>query len=285
MVRSALNTLTERINKFSNQELISKCLLSYLIIKSLFLDLVYVFPILIFILLFVFIDKSYFQKPLFWGSVILLLIPHLFVNYFSAANHFFITIYILIILCISSIFKNDQEHILRLNAKYILAVLMIFAVIQKLISEEFMSGQTIGYMGYTGQLFKLPTWFFPEIKDAVGFNHQQINKEILDLPVTFSLKQPFPYFKEFSLLFTYITIFAEIIFAALLFVKSEFLKNSFFALFVFALILTRQETGFILLVSILLMMQLKDKSALFKTIYFGLFILSLGLTIVQWGFV
>ena len=231
------------------------------------------------------IDKSYFLKPLFWLSTILLLLPYFLENYFLIANHSFITIYILLVLCISCYFKEDQNKILRINAKYILAILMIFAVFQKLISDEFISGQMIGYMGYTGELFKFPIWFFPDIKDAISYNNEQIFKEITNLPETLTLKNPIPYFDKFSIIFSYITILVEIVFAFLLFVKSTILKNSFFALFVLTLIFTRQETGFILLLNILLMMQLGSKSPIFKVIYFSFFILSLGLTIVRWGFV
>jgi hypothetical protein len=161
---------------------------------------------------------------------------------------------------------------------------MVFAVLQKLVSKEFMSGETIGYMGYLGQLFKFPVWFFPEVKEAILFNNTQMTKEISNFPETFILEAPFPYFKKFSLFFSYLTIIAEIVFAALLFIKSKVLKNGYFSLFVLLLILTRQETGFILLLTILLMMQLGAKASIYRIVYLSLFILSLGLTIIRWGF-
>ncbi len=285
MPKSFLSVLTTKVNALTYHELIGQCLLLYIILKSHILDLVMVFPIILVVLFFVLTVKSYLSQSVFWLLVLLLFIPSLFTSYFHVANHFFITIYLILILAISSYFSSDRNRILRLNAKYVLAILMILAVIQKLLSEEFMSGETIGYMGYTGQLFKFPVWFFPEIKEAISFNNSQLYQETQYFPQTLKLEAPFPYFQKFSLFFSYLTIIAEVVFAGLLFSKSKLIKNCFFAFFVLLLIFTRQETGFIALLTILLLMQLGPKRSIFKMVYLGLFILSLGLTIVRWGFV
>ena len=105
-----------------------------------------------------------------------------------------------------------------------------------------------------------------------------------DVKQAITFAPPFKHLKAFSIFFTYLTIAVEVIFAVLLFTNFKKLKNWFFVVFVSILILTRQETGFVSMICILLMMQLGKENSIFRAIYLLLFLISQSLIIVKWGF-
>ena len=279
-----MKSVIQKINAFSSLELASKCFLLFLLLYATRLNSIYLFPVVIAVLLIGFINKSFFTKSYFWILVALLFLPNFIRIYFLKANHFFVMFYVVLIFIIASRYYYSQSKVLQVNAKYLLALMMVLAVVQKFISEQFMSGETIGYLAYTGQLFRLPLLFIADAQEAISQNNTAINKAGLMIGERVNLERPFPFFEEFVTLFTYLTLIAELIFAGLLFIKNKAIKNWFFITFVLLLIITREETGFISLVSILLMMQLGESQSIFRPIYFLLFLISIALIITNWGF-
>lgn len=280
-----MKAIIEKINAFSKIEITAKCFLLFLLLYSTNLNALYLIAIIFLGLLMVLLEKNYFKDSRFWLLIICLFIPNFISQYYLLANHYFLMFYMLFVFIIGSYFYTENDKILKINAKWILALMFGFAVIQKLLSEQFIQGQSIGFLIYTGQLFKL---FFKLLTDSdvIAYNSDLLNVNTSELDNVKHWKTPFPYVGIFSRYFAYATILVEIIFAALLFIKNKTVKNWFFIGFVFLLILTREENGFIALLCILLMMQLENEDkSIFRTLYLFLFLLSISLIITRWGFV
>lgn len=82
------------------------------------------------------------------------LLVNVLMNYYVIANHGFVILYIglaLMFACASG--DRASEHIGR-GAVFILSILMGLALIQKLVSDHYMSGTLIGTYLLTGQMFK-----------------------------------------------------------------------------------------------------------------------------------
>jgi len=267
-----------KINTFSKIEITAKCLLLFLLLYSTKLNALYLIAILFIVIITAIVRTDYFKDSKFWILTICLFIPNFIFQYYLVANHYFVMFYMLLVFLLASYFYSDTDNIIRINAKWILAFMMIFAVIHKLLSHQFISGESIGFLMYFGQLFKLFFELFHQNNEILADNSQAINAGISTLSPTL------PNLELFSKYFAYVTILVELIFAILLFVKNTAFKNWFFLGFLSLLILTREENGFIALLCILLMMQLKDQdSYIFRTLYLALYVLSVSLVIVGWG--
>ena len=275
--------IQQLLSNLSLLELTSKCFLVYVVLFSTDLNSWFLFPLVVIVLGIVILKKEFYKDSKFWGVVCILFLPNLVYGYYIVGNHYFLMTYICILFIIATSFKNNEDHILQRNAKWLLCLVMSFAVIQKLMSPEFMSGEFIGHMAYTGQLFKLPLYVNTEIQEVFTQNIEKLNslnnigKEIYFIP-------PFEHLKEFAVFFTFLTIAVEIIFVILLLSPFTALKNWFFVGFIAILMLTRQETGFIAMLCLLLQMQLGKNQHIFKAMYLILFLVCISLIVVKWGF-
>ncbi len=280
-----MKDIIQKINAYPKIEITAKCFLLFILLYSTKLNALYLIAIIFFLLFSFFVRQDFYKDARTWFLIACLFIPNFISQYYLVANHYFVMFYMLIIFIIGSYYVSESHQILKTNAKWILALMMILAVIQKLLTEQFIQGNSIGFLMYFGELFKLPFRFLTESQDAIVGNAKFLNPNTAELSEVKNLQPTIPFFKTFSKYFAYSTIIVEIIFAGLLFVKNNLVKNWFFIGFVSLLILTREENGFIALLCILLMMQLEDKdNSVFRTVYLSLFLLSISLIITRWGY-
>ena len=109
-----------------------------------------------------------------------MLIINVYLNYYNSANHGFMIAYIALALLIA--ISADDEALMQKMALYFLTALMGLALVQKLASPYYMSGNLIGDYILTGQMFKnLITIVYPDWVNVVHENNAAI-RELGSLP-------------------------------------------------------------------------------------------------------
>ncbi len=111
------------------------------------------------------------QRRWVWTLMLssLMLIINVYVNFYVSANHGFMIAYISLALLIA--ISADDEALMQKMALWFLAALMGLALIQKMSSPYYMSGNLIGDYILTGQMFKnLITVAYPDWVNVVHEN-------------------------------------------------------------------------------------------------------------------
>lgn len=100
-----------------------------------------------------------------------MLIINISVNFYVSANHGFMIAYIAVALLIAVSAAEGGEELMRKMALYFLTALMGLALVQKIVSPYYMSGNLIGDYILTGQMFKnLITVAYPDWVNVVHEN-------------------------------------------------------------------------------------------------------------------
>ena len=95
----------------------------------------------------------------------------IFIYYYEVANHAFFILYISLALLIAVLTTQVNEKLLRNTAFYLLALLMGFALIQKLSSSYYMSGNLMAEYVLTGVIYKkIISFFIPDWASIVQHN-------------------------------------------------------------------------------------------------------------------
>lgn len=243
------------------------------------------YPI-IFITLFsayyIFSKERFIFSIFFWSVISLVLLQNIMSGFYSVGNHIFVSLYISLAFLLQSIFRKDNSLFAK-NCKYLLFLILLLSVVQKLLSPNYLSGEIMNFYFVSGYFFK-PLEYFGSYGTYIH------NNQILIDNIMFSDQKPgnFPlYFahqKLFFLVFSYAVIVAEIILAFLVLSKNIILKNILFIVFLMILLITRIESGFIVLLSILMMSNLPMQNTMLKKIYIGIIIFNLLLIITGIGF-
>lgn len=213
--------------------------------------------------LFTIVILSYFfwfkstRKFLFFAVLIssLILLTRIYFYYYSCGNHTFLAFYISLVLlfALSEKHSNSSIKILKINFKIFIAVIMLFAVIQKVSSPEFVSGDFFNFMFSVGGFFEFLKFIEP-INIYFTENWNQINAfqktdpAQLD-PINYSLL-----FDGQTILLKYLSLFTlliELILVGVLFLKNQLFKHLFFISFLVFTLMTRVEAGFLALLCIM----------------------------------
>jgi len=265
----------------------SKMYLIYLLLFYARISHHYFFIMIALVIFYVIIDQKFILKPFFWALTILLIIPGIWKGYCFTGNHTFVTLYIAILFFIASLFVKNKKQILYINAKLMLAVMMFFAVIQKLLSTTFMDGSSLAYLNHTGSFLTHFQRFFPENQKIISANKNLIAEQIKNadgLSTTIDLTPIHWLFNFNPKLAVSFILGAELLFLAALFLKNQYLRNTYFTLFMLGLVLTRIETGFASLLCILMFLQSQKDKIEFRLIYVGLFSLFIALILSKLGY-
>lgn len=276
----------DRINQIPIFKLVATCFLLFLVIYSPRLKAIYVTYLVFAALAYVIIDREFFKKTYFWLIVLGLLIPRLYASFYFIGNHYFVMIYLILLFLVVSFYQHNVEKILSHNATVILVLIMGFAVLQKLLVPDYLNGTSLAYLGYSGKIFKY-IFYFSEEYPGIFYDNAVKMSELYKYPISENPRvQLEPIFKNFPqviIWFSYLTLIAEILFIVALFIKKQWIKHGFIAFFLLSLLLTREETGFLSMLCILLMMHVGKQNTYYRTIYLGIFILCLSLIIVGKG--
>ena len=178
---------------------------------------------------------------------------------------------------IASIYPDDDRLIIQWNCRVILILVMLFSVVHKIFSSEFISGSYLSFLGLDGSLFK-PFREIDSYNNMVLENQEAVASLKDQNPMAYGsvkLLQPFAGYSLFMTVFSYITVIVEFVIGFLLIVRQSSLLNYILPTFLVCLLFTRSETGFIALISILSIGQLENEHDKSKVIYYFIFITNL----------
>lgn len=248
---------TLKINAFTKLQLITWLYLLFFVIYSnaIFKQFWYLKLVLLVAICLSFFIK-FFDKQivvLLLGIVALQSIITFWFKYYLDGNHCFVLIFVGLLLILAHLFQDESELIFKKNVTWMLFIIMFFGAFQKLISPTYMSGDFMNFMFTNGDLFKV-TQIYKPLNDYYLSNLEQLKTfamaqpvadEVLKVPYFFKNQQQFFYY------FGWFVVLMEFLFLPFLFIKNQKIKHTFFIIFLFSLLLTRQETGFLSLVCLL----------------------------------
>lgn len=229
--------------------------------------------------------RAKFPKA-FWTLTLFLATLDVIPHYFLAANHSFVVFYSVLIILISHFYPLERTKIVKFNSLFLLILIMLLGGIQKLLSPDFMSGDFLSYMTLKGELFK-PLQIANVLPDVFSENSSQIithKSTVPDANELIYLKTPFSGFEKFIYYFSIFVMILEFLIIPTLFLKVNKLKHLILLSFLISLILTRFETGFVALLTILIIGQLPVAEKNFKILYLLVFMGCLALIMVRLGF-
>lgn len=221
----------------------------------------------------------------FWSVTLLLVSLDLLQYYFLAANHSFVLFYMTLMILIAHFYPKKQLRIIQINSISILFIVMLLGAVQKILSPTFMNGDFISFITLRGELFK-PLQIAELIPDVFKENLSLIREERTTIPnseLKIQLKTPFVGYEKFVCYFSIFIAVFEFLMLPVLLLKRKMLKNTIIALFLIGLLITRLETGFICLLTILSIAQLPENEKTFRLIYIGLFAVCLAMILARIG--
>lgn len=282
-----MKKLLLQLNRFETRDVVSVLFLLFVILllpemynKHWYFKL----PLLLIggITFFMFGFKQY--KVIFWGAVIGLLSLELFTFYYIAANHLFVMLYLGILLFFAHFFNNDTDYLPKSSA-FLLFVIMLMGGFQKTLSSNFMEGTFLMDMFVLGQLFE-----FLELIPVVNDYFMENKKILFDCYKNFSETpnaQLQPLFSaQFLLIKTlsWIVFLSEILFAFAFFIKNQWIKQTYFVLVLSFILITRLETGFIAMLSLLLLAQVPQSGFMYhRAFYILIYIACISLILAKIG--
>lgn len=222
---------------------------------------------------------------IFWSITLVLTSLELIPHYFLAANHNFVLFYITLTIWISHFYPLERIKIIKLNSFFLLVIILFFGALQKLLSPDFMSGDFLSYLTLKGDLFK-PLQIAKVLPDVFSENLAQITENknsIPDASRVIQLAAPFGGFETFIYYFSVAVMIIEFLILPTLLLKNQNIKNTILLLFLIGLIFTRFETGFVALLTILIIGQLSILDKIFKFLFVGLYTVCLALISVRLG--
>jgi len=281
-----MKSFLSKINQADNLALAGKMYVFFLTLYFSNISHHYFFGFIALLIIYGIIEKEFIFKSVFWLSICLLILPGLISKLNITANHAYLTFYVAILFLLAAYFKKIKNEILYKNSKFILGIVMGFAVLQKLLSDTFMSGSSLAYMNYGGGFFTHFKRFFPQNQEIINANLNRISEQTNGfdgLQTTIEFVSPNWLIEFDATLLVWIILLVEIVFCVMLFVKNQYVRNSFFMLFMLGLISFRIETGFASLLCILLLLQAQNDKPIFKLAYIAIFGLFISMILTKLG--
>lgn len=152
-----------------------------------------------------FIDRSMARHPLFWLIVALmnLFIQNLYNWAFSDNHKWLITYWYLALAC--SLWHSEPARVMELNGRWLIGLTFLFAVAKKLISSEYLSGNTFHQMLYFDSRFGDIARMTADLK----MDHKETAKQLLSLQNSIGLP-PAPNLVAVAQFLTWWTVLIEI---------------------------------------------------------------------------
>ena len=169
-------------------------------------------------------------------------------NFYVSANHGFMIAYIGLALLISCAAEKDGAVLMQRAAVLLLSILMGLALIQKLVSQYYMSGHLIGSYLATGQMFKvllsfvIPDWF-QIVKDNLD-----AEKTLIGQAATTSVSVTIPPLVQgLAVILTYTALASQALMEVFILARRRFGIWTHYAVILFVLIVyaTRNENVFL----------------------------------------
>ena len=234
----------------------------------------YFFALLALVIAYALVSRDFAKHSFFWLLVTLSILPGFWFKFYFAGNHVFLIIYLSILFMIANYFSEVREKIAAINAKVLLGSIMGFAVLQKLMSESFMSGSSLAFLNTFGGFFTHLQRFFPKNQALIADNLKRLEDQTSSLEGLSTTTEFSPIHWGLDIdtnLLVSIILGTELLFVVLLFVKNQYLRNGFFIIFIATLIVVRIETGFASLLCILLFLQAQKDHLIFRLSYVVIF--------------
>ncbi len=223
-------------------------------------------------------------QPILWYVFMLLLVNDLIFDYLVRANHHFFLMYLTAVVIIY--LHNNRFEDFVTNIKLLLAIVLFFSGLQKILSPQFTSGDYYYYMISMGFFFKPLLYLTQDISDIMASNRAQIVQLHLLDPNTsefITLKNVVPHQPIFCRIYAWLSIITEMIGAILILWKPRHvITHSFFVLIIIGIFFTRLESGFLATLAIS-GIWLTDNYK-FRAIYAVLTVIFFGLIITKLGF-
>ena len=192
------------------------------------------------------------KHPIIWIVLFVLLILDLSLLYLRVANHHFMLTFMMLSVLLYTYHKRSD--ILLKNIQILLVVVVMASAFQKLMSNQFMSGDFYYYMFNRGSLFGVFLKLFPESFVVAKSNVQSMITLHITNPnigESIVLKDLFPNVRSISLIFTWTTVVVEFMVAiAILWKPRNTWTHLLFAMMILGIICTRLEMGFMALLAI-----------------------------------
>ena len=243
-----------------------------------------IIPILIFVIIVLAFREQIFTAR-FWMLTTFLLALGIVEHWHDPANHEYVITYIsLLMVLVYSQSKDKHDSFLQAQAKYIFALVMFLAGLQKLLSPQYVDGSLLEFMFLTGR-------FAPHITNneltlageiaannviLEEFGHNFLNGR------TVRFEWYSPAFHSIAKPLAWIIISSEIVIGALaLWFFNRVTFQVLVIAFVIGVFLIRPEGGFLAVLLILAWSQLPNKYKSIHTVYMSCLLLILALVITR----
>lgn len=223
-----------------------------------------------------------------WATVAACMAVYILRRWPLPANHSYVYMYLsLALMCVFLNRPADRLRVLRVNTLLLIAVVMLFAVVQKVLTPGYLDGSLNAFRLANGDCFRpvysmVHHWGHTvELNDAALNQYYNVRSESTG---QLHIQSPVEHLRFWSLVFTYAVLAAEILVPIVFaFGKNPVLKHGAMLLFVPLVFLARQESGFLSLLCIMAMAHCasdqKRLRAAYLFCFFGLqtmFLLDLG---------
>lgn len=197
--------------------------------------------------------KQPLYKPQLWYTILIFLIVRLLKDYYLAANHLFVSIYITLSIIIY-LHNGKQANVLYKNCQLILGLVLFLSGFQKLISPEYTSGHFFEYMVYKGDFLWPLRFLSAEFKTITAANSEIISQTrlIYEKGTTFqALTAPFENLQPFSKIMAQVSIWLELLSGIAMLVNGKkWYAHLLAAITILGVAVTREEFGFLSLLTL-----------------------------------
>ena len=219
-------------------------------------------PIL-FALVFGILSRYWLTQWRFWGGVTLYYLAHIIYDPYWLANHHYVLFYTALAMTLSTLRSDDVQEarvIFRHNARAMMVILMGAATLQKLLSPSYRDGSFYAYLISHGG-FGRPLWaWHDKVSTTMSLNRHRLWMWF-DQPPGQPLRVDWPYgdLQLWGSMLSWATIGVEAAMALLaLFLPKGRVWAIGSLLFVWSLVLIRQELMFISLVTLIAALMLDE---------------------------
>ena len=242
-----------------------------------------ILPISIVILVF----PNLLKEWIIWLLTSIFLALNLYFNYLHTSNHLFIATYFSWIVTLILISKDDFEEALRISSKYLLVLVMGMALIHKITSPEFYSGNFISYEYLLGLRSFFPIMLlWPNFNIYIEENRSifaEIVSKNFDDENVYTVVYPGEEFFIFTKILSYLTIFYEAIVTIFLLIYPRYRRLTHILLISFiwfTYIYTNENSFFSMLCILGYVISYEDQKK-FRALYILTIILMLSMDVIS----
>lgn len=290
-----MRLLTKLTNSFFSKaplEQFSTLLLFYYIVEvSLFnpRNAIYKIPFLFIAIVLFFLKQDKEYPKIFWASIFMSLGVDIIIDYTLIHNHLALFLYVISVVFLSNfLLENQKEKFLQRQLIWFFAIAMFFAGLHKLITPEFMNGSILSYYFVKGQLAGYIFEISPSFKEAIAFNKLQANEFSNIDPLTTDYLLFNPVSSTFNLIFKYsswsIAVGEIVIGVLILLIPNKRIFYYLAYLLILGILITRYETGFLALLTIMLLFIMPAEFKKLKEFSFFFFLFCICLMVYNIGY-